>query len=80
MNPKTLARLNTVLAVLVLIFLVLSHLALVDINKGIEADLTAEWWVMRITLVLAALLAVTSFISARNNLRHNSNQDSEKKR
>ncbi len=65
MNTKTLASINTVLAVLVLILLVISHQALVDINKGIEANLTAEWWVVRITLVLATCMALTSLISAR---------------
>ncbi len=75
MNTKTLASINTVLAVLVLIFLVLSHLALVDINKGVETDLSTEWWVVRITLVLAALLALTSLISARFFFQRSSKPD-----
>jgi len=72
MNTKTLTRINTVFAGLVLIFLVLSHLALVDINRGIEADLIAEWWVVRVTLVLAAILALISLITARSILNHSS--------
>ena len=75
MNSKTLARVNTVLAALVLLFLVLSHLALADINKGIEPNLTAEWWVVRITLVLAACLALTSLIAARSFLHRSSHPD-----
>jgi len=75
MNTKTLARINLILAVLVLILLVFSHLALVDINKGIEADLTAEWWVVRVTLFFATILALTSLNTARAVLHPSSNQD-----
>ena len=75
MNTKTLVRINTVLAAAVLILLVISHLALVDINKGIEADLSAEWWVVRITLILAACLALTSLITTRSFLHHSSKPD-----
>ena len=77
MSTNTHAITNNSLAVLVLILLILSHLALVDINKGIEGNLSAEWWVVRITLSLAALLVVTSLISARYIIRHDSNLDSE---
>jgi len=74
-NTKTLTRINTVLAAVVLILLVISHLALVDINKGIEGNLSAEWWVVRITLVLAACLALTSLITAHSFLHRSSKQD-----
>jgi len=77
MNSKTLARINTVLAVLVLICLVLSHLALADIHKGIEANLRTEWWVVRVTLLLTAILALTVLISARFSLRLPSSVDGD---
>ena len=75
MNTKTLASINTVLAALELILLVISHQALVDINKGIEANLTAEWWVVRITLVLGTYMALTSLFTARSFLHRSSNPD-----
>ena len=65
MNSKTLAKLNLILAVLLLIGLILSHLALTDIGKGVEPNLTGEWWTVRITFLLAAALAVTTLLKDR---------------
>lgn len=62
-------RLNwikSILAVLLLIGLVFSHLALTDISHGTEPDLQAEWWTVRITFLMAAALAVTSILTTRH--------------
>ncbi len=69
MNTKTTAIVTIVLAVFVLIGLVFSHLALVDISRGSEPDLTAEWWVVRITFLLVIALVFSSIFSARSILR-----------
>jgi len=47
----------------------------VDINKGMEGDLSAECWVVRITLILAACMVLTSLITARSSLHRSSKPD-----
>ena len=56
---KPLAVVNIVLSTLVLVGLAMSHLALTDIAHNIEPDLTAEWWVLRITFVLIFALILS---------------------
>ena len=69
MKIRISAIVNILLAVFVLIGLVFSHLALTDISRGLEPDLTAEWWVVRITFGLVAALVFSSIYTARNILR-----------
>ena len=57
LSQRTLSRLNILLAGFVIIGLFLSHLALTDIAHGIEPDLAAEWWIIRITFLLVILFA-----------------------
>ena len=69
MKTKISTIVNIVLAVCVLIGLILSHLALVDINRGLEPNLSAEWWVVRSTFLLVIALVFSSILSARSILR-----------
>ena len=69
MKPRNLAIINIVLALFVLIGLAFSHLALTDISRGTEPDLTAEWWVVRITFGLVGALVLSSILTARTILR-----------
>jgi hypothetical protein len=47
----------------------MSHLALTDITHNTEPDLTAEWWVIRITFVLVGALVLSVLVTARTILR-----------
>jgi heme/copper-type cytochrome/quinol oxidase subunit 2 len=64
MKTKSLSIFIVILAALVLVGVVLSHLALTDINHGIEPNLEMEWWIVRITFILVILLAVSSMYFA----------------
>ncbi len=68
-NNKSLAVVNIVLSVLVIIGLAMSHLALTDIAHGVEPDLTAEWWVIRVTFLLVGALVLSVLVTARTILR-----------
>jgi len=69
MKTKISAIVNIILALFVLIGLVFSHLALTDISHGLEPDLSAEWWVVRITFLLVSALVFSSIFTARSILR-----------
>ena len=69
MKTKITAIVNIVLALLVLIGLAFSHLALVDIRRGSEPDLSAEWWVVRVAFLLVIALILSSIYNARTILR-----------
>jgi len=69
MNMKSLALVNLILAIFVIVGLLMSHLALTDIAHNIEPDLTAEWWVLRFTFMLVVGLVFISLYTARTILR-----------
>ena len=60
-NLKTHAIVSIVLCVLVIIMGVFSFLALSDIYHGTEPDLTAEWWILRITFLFVGSLVLSTF-------------------
>ena len=66
---KRLTSVNVILSILVLVGLLMSHLALTDIANDVEPDLTAEWWVLRVTFGLVAALVFSSLYTARTILR-----------
>jgi DNA-binding CsgD family transcriptional regulator len=70
-RTKVYAVLMLVLSFFILMGIVLSHLALTDIYHGIEPNLETEWWIVRITFSLAALLVISSAFLAPKIFRTN---------
>ena len=60
---KILAKVSLILGLLALIWLILSALALADINQNIEPNLNMEWVVVVITLPILLLFIVLSSIT-----------------
>lgn len=59
---KTFTILASGLAILMLISMFFSSLALTDIAKNIEPNLNAEWNIVRIGFLIQFLLAMTVFV------------------
>jgi hypothetical protein len=55
-------RLTLTLGIITLIALILSSLALIDIYKSNEADLTAEWNMVRVSFSMTGLFIFASLI------------------
>ncbi|MFQ5945106.1 MAG: hypothetical protein ACE5NC_02520 [Anaerolineae bacterium] len=68
-ESRRLALLTLVLSVLVLGGLLASYLALTDIYRGVEPDLEAEWWVVRLSFILTGLLILSAGLLVRGVLR-----------
>ncbi|MHB8054423.1 MAG: hypothetical protein ACYDH3_04160 [Candidatus Aminicenantales bacterium] len=58
-------RLTTVLGILSLVAAGIAHLALTDIHHG-EADLTLEWWVLRVCAAIILAFIACALILVRN--------------
>ena len=61
-------RLTIVMAFVWLAALLLSHLALTDIYHG-ETDLSQEWYMVRITLVIQVIFIAVTLVPLRPVLR-----------
>jgi hypothetical protein len=68
MNKKY-ALLMLSICTLVVIGLLLSHLALTDIYRGVEPNLETEWWIVRITFILVLILVGSAITVAFRTLR-----------
>ena len=62
-NSKAFVRLSIILGVFTFFSLILSSLALVDIYHGVEPDLTLEWNMVRVSLVITLFFSVISIIT-----------------
>ena len=65
MTPQHLQRLALRLGAVSSIGIVLSWLALQDIFHGYETDLSTEWWVVRVALLLSVAFHVASLTALR---------------
>lgn len=54
-------RITVVLLILSLTGLIFMHLALTDINKGVEPDLTAEWNIVRGSVIIYIAFIISVF-------------------
>ena len=63
LNSKAFVRLSIILGVFTFFSLILSSLALVDIYHCVEPDLTLEWNMVRVSLVITLFFSVISIIT-----------------
>ncbi len=72
---KSHAKVSLVLCALVVIGSVFSFLALSDIYHGIEPDLSAEWWVIKITFFLVGALVLSTFSLSMKMIKNKYKKD-----
>lgn len=66
---KRWAMIATALGILVILSMLASHLALVDIWHGIEPNLSAEWGTVRFGFLFQLLFIISVFIMIRQIFR-----------
>lgn len=62
------------LCALVSVGMVASHLALTDIQLGVEPNLEGEWWVVRVSFMLNAALIVAAGLLALGLIGHSADE------